>query len=54
MHCASCSSMLELDLEDVGIKASCSYQKQTLEFDAKQDVKKVEEIVKKSGYTLTK
>jgi copper chaperone CopZ len=52
MDCASCASLIEMDLEDVGIKASCSYPKETLEVEGEHDIKKVEEVVKKSGYNL--
>lgn len=51
--CASCASMLEMDLEDAGIKAKCSYQKETLEIENEQDKKKIEDIVKKAGYKIT-
>jgi len=50
--CASCASLLEMDLEDAGIKASCSYPKETLEVEGDHDSKKVVEIVKKSGYSV--
>jgi copper chaperone CopZ len=53
MHCASCASMLELDLEDVGINSNCSYPKETLEVKGDHDSKKVIEVVKKSGYSLS-
>ena len=53
MHCASCASMIELDFEDVGIKASCSYPKETLEVDGDVDPKKIVEIVKNSGYSVS-
>lgn len=52
MDCASCASLLEMDLEDVGIKASCSYPKETLEVEGSHDQKKIEEIVKKSGFKI--
>ncbi|MBI1863930.1 heavy-metal-associated domain-containing protein [Candidatus Woesebacteria bacterium] len=55
MHCESCASMIELDLEDVGVKAKCSYPNQSLEieFDEKKlNEEKIKEIVKKSGYEL--
>lgn len=53
MDCASCATLLELDLEDAGIKATCSYAKGTLEVDKNSDSKKVVEIVKKSGYSIS-
>lgn len=53
MHCASCASMIELELEDAGIAAKCSYANQTLEInDEKADEKKILEAVKKAGYDL--
>lgn len=51
--CASCASLLELDLEDAGIKAKCSYPKENLEVEGVHDEKKVIEIVKKSGYSIS-
>lgn len=53
MDCDSCATLLELDLEDAGLKnCKCSYQKQTLEINEKHDRKKVVEIVEKSGYSI--
>lgn len=55
MHCGSCAMVIEGDLEDAGVKAKCSYAKQTLdvEFDeAKIAEIKIKEIVKNSGYSL--
>jgi copper chaperone CopZ len=55
MRCASCATMIELDLEDNGVKAKCSYPNQTLEVEFDEDKtaeKKIKEIVKKSGYEL--
>jgi len=51
--CASCASMLETDLEDAGIKCQCSYAKETIEIEGGHDEKKVIEIVKKSGYSIS-
>ena len=56
MHCASCAMVIESDLEDEGVKAACSYVKQSLsvEYDpAKIQEAKIEEVVKKAGYTIT-
>lgn len=55
MHCASCSLMIEADLEDIGVTASCSYAKGTL--DVEYDEQKVteqsiKEIVQKAGYAI--
>lgn len=52
--CASCASLLEMDLEDVGIKAKCSYAKETLEVEGGHDSNKVIEIIKKSGFNYIK
>ncbi len=55
MHCASCATMIELDLEDAGIAAKCKYNTQTLEvdFDGKKiEEEKIKNIVKNSGYNI--
>ncbi len=52
MDCDSCAKMIELDLEDAGLVATCSYPKQTLEVKSEHDPKAVIEIVKKSGYSI--
>ncbi len=52
MDCASCASLIEMDLEDAGIKASCSYAKETLEVEADHDQKKLMEVVKNAGYNI--
>lgn len=53
MDCASCAQMIELDLEDAGFKATCSYPKEELEIETDEgDEKKIHEVIKKSGYTI--
>ena len=52
MDCASCASLLEMDMEDAGIKASCSYPKETLEIEGEHDTKKIIEIFQKAGYSI--
>ena len=52
MDCDSCAKMIELDLEDAGITAKCSYPKETLEVEAPHDSKKVVEIVSRAGYSI--
>jgi copper chaperone CopZ len=52
MDCASCASLIELDLEDAGISAVCSYQKEELEVKGEHNPEKVIEIVKKAGYSI--
>jgi copper chaperone CopZ len=48
--------MIESDLEDAGVKATCNYAKGTLtvEFDEKKiSEKKIADVVGKAGYKLT-
>ncbi len=55
MHCTSCALMIESDLEDAGVKAMCSYAKQTLEveFDEKKIKEQaVKDVVVKAGYQI--
>ena len=52
LDCASCASLLELDLEDAGIKAKCSYPKESLEIEGDHDKNKVIEVVQKSGFSI--
>lgn len=54
LDCASCASMIELDLEDVGIKASCSYPNETLEVEETHNFDKIKKVVEKSGYCICK
>ncbi|KKQ98252.1 MAG: hypothetical protein UT24_C0007G0012 [Candidatus Woesebacteria bacterium GW2011_GWB1_39_12] len=56
MDCDACAKLIELDLEDAGIKASCNYAKETLEVelnDDKEKEKKVKDVIEKGGYQLT-
>lgn len=52
LDCASCASLIEIDMEKKGIKCKCSYAKETLEVEGDHDLKMLEEIVKKSGYNI--
>lgn len=52
MDCASCAKLIELDLEDAGIKAACSYAKETLEVKTPADLPKIKSVVENSGYKL--
>jgi len=55
MHCTSCALLIESDLEDAGVKATCSYAKQTLtvEFDeTKIGEKNIKDVVAKAGYQI--
>ena len=55
MNCDACAKMIELDLEDVGIEAKCSYSNSSLEvgIDNEKTECKVKEIIVNSGYNLT-
>ncbi|KKU80791.1 hypothetical protein A2971_03180 [Candidatus Gottesmanbacteria bacterium RIFCSPLOWO2_01_FULL_46_21] len=56
MNCTSCAMLIESDLGDIGIKASCHYARETLdvEFDeGKISEDKLKEVVKASGYGLS-
>ena len=54
MHCPSCAMLIEGELEDVGVKATCSYAKQTVEVESKEhiDEEYVRATVARAGYTL--
>lgn len=52
MNCSACAKMIELDLEDAGINAKCSYAKQTLEVADTENNDKIKSVVEKSGYKL--
>ena len=56
MHCTSCPLVIESDLEDAGIKASCNYARSTLdvEYDESYMTKEtIEKVVNTSGYALS-
>ena len=52
MDCASCATLIQIDLEDAGYKCKCSYSTEELEVHGDHDIDKVKEIVIKTGYTL--
>jgi len=52
LDCASCASLIEMDLEEKGIMCKCSYAKETLEIEGGHDLKILREIVEKSGYNI--
>lgn len=53
MDCDACAKMIELDLEDAGIAAKCSYASQTLEVPEEVNHQKMKEVVENSGYTIS-
>ena len=55
MHCTSCPLLIESDFEDLGVKASCNYARESLdvEYDeTKFDEQKIRAIVETAGYNL--
>ena len=52
LDCPSCATLLEMDLEDAGIKGKCSYNKEIVEIENESDKNKLIEIVIKSGYSI--
>jgi copper chaperone CopZ len=53
MNCDSCAKMLELDFEDEGINAKCSYASEELIVENNNiDKNKIKSILEKSGYSL--
>jgi len=55
MHCTSCAMLIEGELEDIGLKASCHYATQTLdvEYDpAKTGDTDITKAVEKAGYRV--
>ncbi len=57
MHCTSCPLLIEGELEDIGIKSSCSYAKAQLdvEYDGSGVTEeKIRQTVKSAGYDLSR
>jgi copper chaperone CopZ len=54
MDCPSCAALLEVKLEEAGIKGKCSYSKEEIEVIGEHDRNTVIEIVSKSGYSISK
>ncbi|HBL52060.1 MAG: hypothetical protein A3D24_00335 [Candidatus Blackburnbacteria bacterium RIFCSPHIGHO2_02_FULL_39_13] len=62
MHCPSCAILIESDLEDAGVKVSCSYAKQLLEVETPfrsqasegqaETEKTVKKVVEDLGYKI--
>ena len=55
MDCTSCAMLIESDLEDAGVKASCSYARQTLNVEFDESIikeSKIKEVVKSAGYDI--
>ena len=52
LDCASCASLVEMDLEEKGIKCKCSYAKESLEVEGEHNFEMLKEIIEKSGYNI--
>lgn len=53
IDCPSCATLIEMELEDLGVKASCSYAKQVLNVEFDERKVKEEEIKDKiSNYFI--
>lgn len=55
MHCPSCALVIESDLEDAGINASCNYARATLDVEYNERIineERVRSVVEKAGYQL--
>lgn len=54
LHCVSCATNIEWELEDKGLVAKCNYAKQTLEVEIGSENKDqvIKETVEKLGYKV--
>ncbi len=55
MDCEACAKMIELDLEDAGIIAKCSFAEKTLKVE-NNDPKleeKIRQVLESQGYKIT-
>ena len=56
MHCASCSLLIEGELEDIGVKAKANYAGQYVDCTYDETTvlsSKITETIEKLGYTVT-
>lgn len=55
MHCSSCEKLIQMALEDIGVKARADNRKGivSVEFDSsKLSMKKIKEAIEKEGYRV--
>lgn len=55
MHCASCSLVIEGELEDIGVKARANYARQMVEIEFNPEIIEFDLVVKtieKQGYRV--
>ena len=49
IDCPNCAKMIEVELEECGIKCSCSYEKGSLHIEGSHNLNKVNKIISKLG-----
>ncbi len=55
MDCTSCALVIEGELEDAGVRAACSYVKETLEVEYDEHAvteEKIVSVVSQAGYSI--
>lgn len=52
MDCPACATLLECELEDIGITARVNFAKETLEVNEKEDINMIDAVVTKLGHQL--
>ncbi|NMD00071.1 MAG: hypothetical protein GYA62_10165 [Bacteroidales bacterium] len=54
IDCPSCACMIELELENIGIKSECVYCDGLLKIEGKHDQKKILKIIENAGCSIEK
>jgi len=54
MDCSACASLIELELEDLGVVSKCDFAKETLEINKneKANENKIRSLIEKLGYKI--
>ena len=54
MDCSACASLIELELEDLGVVSKCDFAKETLEINKneKANENKIRSLIEKLGYII--
>ena len=54
MDCSACASLIELELEDLGVVSKCDFAKETLEINKneKSNENKIRSLIEKLGYKI--
>ncbi len=53
IDCPNCAKMIEVELEDCGIKCSCSFEKEMLKVEGSHNIKKINSIISKLGCNIS-